>query len=98
MSRVGQNRMCTPYMTVYLMTSLPKIPYVHRTDMVLTNPINECKGLPTLQMSAKFQTGHRSAEVNKCHYYYSWECIVVDGTPATHTHTHKLSFRLLQKK
>jgi hypothetical protein len=30
MSRVGQNRIYTPYMTVYLVTSLPKIPYVHR--------------------------------------------------------------------
>jgi len=27
---VGQNRICTLYMTVYLMISLPKIPYVHR--------------------------------------------------------------------
>jgi len=26
-SRVGQNRIYTPYMTVYLMISLPKIPY-----------------------------------------------------------------------
>jgi hypothetical protein len=29
---------CTPYMTVLLMTSLPKIYYVHRTYMVLANP------------------------------------------------------------
>jgi hypothetical protein len=27
---VGQNRICTLYMTVYLMISLPKLPYVHR--------------------------------------------------------------------
>ena len=28
--RVGQNRIHTPYMTVYLVISLPKIPYIHR--------------------------------------------------------------------
>jgi len=28
--RVGQNRIYTPYMTVYLMISLPKLPYIHR--------------------------------------------------------------------
>ena len=36
--RVGQNRMYTPYMTVYLVMFLPKIPYVHRIYMVLANP------------------------------------------------------------
>ena len=30
MVRVGQNRMYTPFMTVYLVISLPKIPYIHR--------------------------------------------------------------------
>jgi hypothetical protein len=28
--RVGQNRIYTPYMTVYLVNSQPKIPYTHR--------------------------------------------------------------------
>ena len=36
--RVGQNRIYTPYMTVYLVISLQKIPYVHRIHMVLANP------------------------------------------------------------
>jgi len=36
--RVGQNRIYTPYMTVHLVISLPKIPYVHRIHMVLANP------------------------------------------------------------
>jgi hypothetical protein len=36
--RVGQNRIYTPYMTVYLVISLPKIPYIHRIYMVLANP------------------------------------------------------------
>ena len=38
--RVGQNRIYTPYMTVYLVILLPKIPYIHRIYMVLANPIN----------------------------------------------------------
>ena len=38
MHRVGQNRIYTPYMTVYLVISLPKIPYTHRIYMVLANP------------------------------------------------------------
>jgi len=37
-TRVGQNRIYTPYMTVYLVISLPKIPYIHRIYMVLANP------------------------------------------------------------
>ena len=36
--RVGQNRIYTPYMTVYLMKSLQKRPYIHRIHMVLANP------------------------------------------------------------
>jgi len=35
---VGQNRIYTPYMTVYLVISLPKMPYMHRIYMVLANP------------------------------------------------------------
>ena len=30
MIRVGQNRIYTPYMTVYMVNSLPKRPYTHR--------------------------------------------------------------------
>ena len=41
MIRVGQNRIYTPYMTVYLVISLPKIPYVNRIYMVLADPIND---------------------------------------------------------
>jgi hypothetical protein len=36
--RVGQNRIYTLYMTVYMVNSLPKIPYTHRIYMVLANP------------------------------------------------------------
>jgi len=40
MARVGQDRLYAPYMTVYLMTSLPRTPYVHRIwlYMDLANP------------------------------------------------------------
>jgi hypothetical protein len=37
-SRVGQNRIYTPYTTVHLLFSLPKIPYMHRIYLVLANP------------------------------------------------------------
>ena len=38
-TRVGQNRIYAPYMTVYLVISLPKSPYIHRIYMVLANPM-----------------------------------------------------------
>ena len=38
MCRVGQNRIYTPYMTVYLLIFLPKFSYIHRIYMVLANP------------------------------------------------------------
>ena len=39
--RVGQNRIYTLYMTVYMVNSLPKIPYTHRIYMVLANLTQE---------------------------------------------------------
>jgi len=39
-ARVGQNCIHTPHMTVFLVISLPKIPYIHRIYMVLANPNN----------------------------------------------------------
>ena len=36
--RVGQNRVYTPYMTVYSIISLPNIPYTRLKCMVLANP------------------------------------------------------------
>jgi hypothetical protein len=47
--RAGQNRIYAPYMTVLLVISLPEIPYIHRTYMVLANPtymaytVHSCK-------------------------------------------------------
>ena len=42
MSRVGQNRIYTPFMTVCMVISLPKIPYIHRIYTVLANPMYVC--------------------------------------------------------
>ena len=42
MCRVGRNRIYTPYMTVYLVISLPKTPHIHRIYMVLANPKYVC--------------------------------------------------------
>ena len=36
--RIGQNRIYAPYITVCLVVSLPKIPYIHRIYVVLANP------------------------------------------------------------
>jgi hypothetical protein len=48
--RAGQNRMYTPYMTVYLVISLPKIPYTNRLYMVLANPTYVPKGEAPCEM------------------------------------------------
>jgi hypothetical protein len=40
--RVGQNRIYTPYMTVYLMMSLPKMLYINHIYMVLADPSYHC--------------------------------------------------------
>ena len=37
--RVGQDREHAPYMTLYLVLSLPKIPYLHCIYKVLANPM-----------------------------------------------------------
>jgi len=51
---VGQNHIYTLYMTVYLVVSLPRIPYIHRIYTVLANPANVCHVhlLPWLVSSA----------------------------------------------
>jgi hypothetical protein len=37
--RVGQNRIHAPYMTLYLVISQPKIPYIHHMYVILSNHI-----------------------------------------------------------
>jgi hypothetical protein len=41
--RVGQNRIHTPHMILYLVISLPNIPYIHRILMVSANPTGVLK-------------------------------------------------------
>ena len=44
MPRVGLSCICAPYLTLYSVISLPKIPYVHRIYMVLANPAHPVSG------------------------------------------------------
>jgi len=39
-TKVGQNRKYTPYMTVYLVMSLPKIPYIYGSGQPYTSPMH----------------------------------------------------------
>ena len=57
MHRVGQNRMYAPYMTVYLVISLPKLPYTHRVYMVLANPIHARTSFPAAHASCAVGLG-----------------------------------------
>jgi len=43
--RVGQNRKYAPYMTVHLVISLPKLPYIDRIYMVMANPTHLPRGM-----------------------------------------------------
>ena len=49
--KVGHKRIYAPYMTVYLVISLPKIPYIHRIYMVLTNPTYTLKLIQLIVLS-----------------------------------------------
>jgi len=61
MTRVGQNRIYTPYMTVYLVISLPKIQYIHRIYMVLANPTDDhAEGHAGLVHCVGYQRNYRS--------------------------------------
>jgi len=56
MSRVGQNRICTPYMTVYLVISLPKILFIHRIRMCMALANPSCESCSSFkQQSAQSQ-------------------------------------------
>jgi hypothetical protein len=46
MVRVGQKRIYTPYMAVYLVTSLPKVLYIHGLNMVLSSLIKDVRQVP----------------------------------------------------
>jgi|AntDeeMinimDraft_5_1070356.scaffolds.fasta_scaffold67573_1 hypothetical protein len=52
--RIGQNRIYTYIYTVYLVIPKPKIPYVHRTYMVLANP-RHIQGIVLIETSSTGQ-------------------------------------------
>ena len=56
--RVGQDRIYTPYVTVYLVILLPKIPYIHRIYMVLANPTRH-KGKGCVLLSEPHIKAHK---------------------------------------
>ena len=50
--RVGQNRIYTPYMTVYLVISLPMIPYIHRIYIWFWPTLLTCNQATPMQQFA----------------------------------------------
>jgi hypothetical protein len=68
MCRVGQNRIYTQYITVYLAIFLPKTPYIHRTYMVLANPrhVLPCLGLTARSRTALLHHKPRKAHSGSC--------------------------------
>ena len=62
-SVVGQNRIYTSYMTVYLVISLPKIPYTHRIHMVLANPTQQTC------VSKKSDSKQKVGTYYECHFW-----------------------------
>jgi hypothetical protein len=67
MIRVGQNRIYTPYMTVYLVISLPKIPYIHRIYIYIYIYIYMVLANPTYDWLQ-----HRSSLLLVCHFYIKY--------------------------
>jgi len=56
MVRVGQNRLCTPCMTVYLMISLPNVRYTDGIYMVMANAMYGVWPKPWLSLHAHEST------------------------------------------
>jgi hypothetical protein len=96
MCRIGQNRIYTPYMTVYLVISLPKLPYIHRIYMVLANPRNVCP-VHTTELPAPLKKDNKSAATsleNHCvlltiYTHKGWKFRALHPLP-THTYLHFL--------
>jgi len=60
MGRVGQNRVYTPYMTVYLVISLPKVLCIRRMYMVLASPTHgahAAEAMPTIKTPHEREDG-----------------------------------------
>jgi hypothetical protein len=79
--RVDQNRIYTPYMTVFLVISLPKIPYVHRIYMVLANPKHSPKLLCNFPVS-------RSDTYRAYTHVHTYKYTHIHKYARTHTRTH----------
>jgi acetyl-CoA carboxylase beta subunit len=96
--RVGQNRIYTPHMHVYLAIPLPKLPCIHRIYMVLANPKHYT--CITSRFRDRIMTGQRVKCSHLCHtlmYHHRLSVLqCVFACPActhhsplhTHTHTH----------
>jgi hypothetical protein len=84
MNRVG--RINTPFMTVYLVSFLPKVPYIHRTYMALANPTDEesVRGRGSAVAGAILGNNMR---VTFCHVPSQTRAHTHTNTH-THTHTH----------
>jgi len=61
--------MNTPYMTVYLVISLPNIPYIHRIYMVLANPKYSVCTVCLAGKSPNVPEGVDGANVLKCDFF-----------------------------
>ena len=60
--------LCTPYMTVYLVISLPKIPHIHRINMVLANPThNMCVCACVCEFPTHSNSSFLAPQVNVVH-------------------------------
>ena len=100
--RVGQNRIYTLDTTVYLVISLPKLPYINRIYVVLANPIYLSHMLrkdPPLQRLAT------ACELLLCMscmgdrvYKYARACQVHHIHNTTHSLTHSLTHALTHSR
>ena len=78
-SRVGQDCLYTPCMTVYFVVFLPKIPYMHRVYMVLANPMFSSLKVRTHKCTS-WLNAQPQARVHMQAHVHMHAC--------THTHTH----------
>jgi len=92
MRRAGQNCIYTPYMTVYSVISLPKVPYIQRICMVLANPTHASFCLQHTAFCIPFYT-HLHKHVHtlsrtRTHTLTTFSYLY------THTHSHTLTHTL----
>ena len=86
MCRVGQNRVYTPYMTVCMMISLPKIPYIHRKYLKMYVSGQPYACLPASRARTSVTAALRFNALKPACMACCW--VVHTTTTHTHTHTH----------